>query len=145
MDYQLRPATEEDREWAYRLKRDAYIEVVERQFGPWDETWQRALFRDRWNPSISQIVRVAGEDVGIITTEVQQDALVLDEIQLANGWRGRGLGSKLIGALLDRARAHGKSVKLQVLKENVRAKALYHRLGFDVVDESETHFVMRAG
>lgn len=47
-------------------------------------------------------------------------------------WRGRGVGSGLIVTLLDWAAAHPviEKVALGVLEGNVRAQALYRRLGF---------------
>ena len=144
MDYQLRPATEEDREWAYQLKREAYFDVVERQFGSWDEALQRELFAERWNPGISHILTVDDADIGLIAIERQDDAFVLDEIQLTSDWRGRGLGTQLVKEVVESAKGVGMPVRLQVLRENERARDIYRRLGFSVVDETATHIVMRS-
>lgn len=141
--YHLRPCTDTDHAWAYALKCDAYREIVERQFGPWDEAFQRDLFDQRcWKPAISQLVIVADAPVGLIAWADRGDHVWLDEIQVVREWRGRGLGSILMRDLLGQAHTLGKSLRLQVLHANTRARALYHRLGFEVVGETATHLVL---
>jgi ribosomal protein S18 acetylase RimI-like enzyme len=41
------------------------------------------------------------------------------------------------------AKYSGKSVTLQVLKSNPKAKALYERLGFKVIEDAGYHFKMK--
>jgi ribosomal protein S18 acetylase RimI-like enzyme len=58
--------------------------------------------------------------------------------------RGSGLGSELLGALLDRARADGyAAISLSVEKDNP-AVALYERHGFERVSEDDGAYTMRA-
>jgi ribosomal protein S18 acetylase RimI-like enzyme len=142
--YQLRQCTEEDREWAYALKSEAYREVVERQFGPWDEGRQRAHFGARWNPQLSKVILLHGNAVGLIAVEERDAELRLDEIQLARAWRGRGIGTEIILDLLRKAAANGKALRLQVLRGNARARELYLRLGFAVTGETDTHHLLEA-
>jgi RimJ/RimL family protein N-acetyltransferase len=48
-------------------------------------------------------------------------------------WRGRGLGTRLIGQTLEAARASGFSrVSLTVRHDNARAIRLYHKTGFEI-------------
>jgi RimJ/RimL family protein N-acetyltransferase len=48
------------------------------------------------------------------------------------GWRGRGIGTRLISEAIEWARASGvvKRIQLEVVAENVEARELYERLGF---------------
>lgn len=58
--------------------------------------------------------------------------------------RGQGVGSALLDALADRARADGHpGLSLAVDRENAPAIALYERRGFARVRESEATLVMR--
>lgn len=139
MHYALRPCTASDYDWAYALKCDAYRDIVERQFGPWDEAFQRALFTRRWNPTRAQIVLVDGEPVGFLNVENRPADEWIDEIQVVRAWRGRGLGTALLRDLIARATADRKPLRLQVLKGNPRAHALYLRLGFTPYGETPTH------
>lgn len=57
--------------------------------------------------------------------------LLMDGICVHNDARGQGVGTLLLGAITDRARADGlHSVRLDVIDSNPRARALYERLGF---------------
>ncbi|WIM92980.1 GNAT family N-acetyltransferase [Actinoplanes oblitus] len=62
--------------------------------------------------------------------------LVLDGICVDAGQRGRGVGSALLSAAVERARHyHDQWVQLSVVDTNPRAEALYRRLGFRAVGE----------
>lgn len=138
MRYEFRHCTEEHRDWAYALKSEAYRDVVERQFGPWDEKFQRELFAARWNPKISRIILYDKREVGLLAMEERSDGLWLDEIQIARAWRGWGLGSLIIRDLIRQ-----QPLRLQVLKQNARALQFYTRLKFGMEGETQTHYLMR--
>ena len=55
-------------------------------------------------------------------------------ISVANGWRDRGIGTALMTAVIDWARAGGVVTRLELLVfvENVRAVHVYEKLGFQV-------------
>jgi ribosomal protein S18 acetylase RimI-like enzyme len=58
--------------------------------------------------------------------------------------RGSGLGSELLGALMERAREDGyAAISLSVEKDNP-AVALYERHGFERVNEDDGAYTMRA-
>ena len=139
---EFRQCVAADREWAYALKAEAYREVVERQFGPWNEAFQRELFATRWMPDKSKIILIGGQAVGLFVLRESDEELWLDELQLVREWRGRGLGSRILRDLLTRARAAHKPLRLQVLRQNHRAAALYLRLGFKVIAGTDTHLRM---
>jgi ribosomal protein S18 acetylase RimI-like enzyme len=144
MEYEFRAAEPADRDWVYNLKKDAYRGVVERQFGTWDEQWQQEHFDGRWNPSISRIVTVHGENVGLLAFEEREHFIWIDEIVLVTAWRGRGVGTKILSGLMSDARARAKPLRLQVLHDNIGAIRLYESLGFKQMESSETHHVMEA-
>lgn len=52
-----RPATEADREWARQLHHRVVRDVVERQFGSWDEDQQDRFFANDWNGGIDVVYR----------------------------------------------------------------------------------------
>lgn len=53
-------------------------------------------------------------------------------IAVSEQWRGKGIGTALIRVMIDWAKAHPhiEKIRLGVLAANVRAKALYERMGF---------------
>jgi|SRR2546428_2834346 len=72
----------------------------------------------------------------------ESDELTLVDIALLPEYRGRGIGSRLISALLAQASATGKPVLLHVLRYN-RASQLYTRLGFSMIGEDGMYFHMK--
>ena len=54
-------------------------------------------------------------------------------------WRGQGIGTQLLENLLEQGRtAHRKVAALDVAVDNLRAQALYERLGFVVIRERKS-------
>lgn len=71
-----------------------------------------------------------------------EDYHVID-IGLLPDWRGKGLGSALLGGLQRQAAREGAGVALSVLHDNHGARALYQRLGFWAVAETPRDIAMR--
>lgn len=68
----------------------------------------------------------------LLDAPVEAHEVVLDGLFVAAGARGRGIGTALVGAVVAEARARGAAeVRLEVVAGNVRAQALYARLGFE--------------
>lgn len=66
-----------------------------------------------------------------LSREVDNDRFLFDGICVERGQRGQGLGSALIAAAADLAAARGyRELRLDVIDTNLRARALYERLGF---------------
>jgi ribosomal protein S18 acetylase RimI-like enzyme len=86
---------------------------------------------------------VEGERAGVLAVEEKRGELFLANVEIAPGWRGKGLGTAILRSVLDRARAGGLAVTLQGLKVNRRAASLYKREGFEFVGETATHRLMR--
>lgn len=70
--------------------------------------------------------------------EVDNDRFLIDGICVAKAHRGKGVGSQLLAALYQEAveRGYG-AVRLDVVQENFRARALYERQGFRAVRTEE--------
>jgi hypothetical protein len=80
-----------------------------------------------------EIVEHAQEPIGRIVIAATADAIRLVDIALLPGWRGRGIGTGLIGDVLAAA---DRPVRL-VVRHGSRARALYDRLGFEMVTTDE--------
>jgi ribosomal protein S18 acetylase RimI-like enzyme len=139
--YSLRPCTGDDGEFARRVHREAYFDVVTRQFGEWDDERQRGFFEAKWDPPGYRAIVVDGADVGVVRSRREADHYFLDEIQLLPMAQGSGVGSAIIRDLQEQAQHAGLPLRLQVLKQN-RARRLYERLGFYVTGETAHHFQM---
>lgn len=63
---------------------------------------------------------------------------LLDEIYLEKEFRNNGVGTDIIRKIIE----NNKSVYLWVYKENSKAVSLYKRLGFKIIDETESRYYM---
>jgi ribosomal protein S18 acetylase RimI-like enzyme len=69
-----------------------------------------------------------------LVREVDNDRFLIDGLCVAQAARGRGVGTALIEALAVRSASLGyRELRLDVIDTNVRARALYERLGFRAV------------
>ncbi|HWR35972.1 MAG TPA: GNAT family N-acetyltransferase [Clostridia bacterium] len=65
----------------------------------------------------------------------------IENIVVADAVRGRGLGTKLLGAFLDRVRDEGASeVSLEVRESNVSARKLYAKWNFVEVGHRKSYY-----
>ncbi|MFM1758386.1 MAG: hypothetical protein RL193_963 [Actinomycetota bacterium] len=66
------------------------------------------------------------------------EQLLMDGVAVSAEVRGQGIGSKLFNELITYARSQGfKSVRLDVIDENPRAKDLYAAIGFAPVEHKK--------
>jgi ribosomal protein S18 acetylase RimI-like enzyme len=137
--WQLRPATEGDREFLFRLHCATMRESVEALWG-WDEELQRRIFDERFAGERFQVIEVDGKDAGVLDVEEGVDEVFLRLIELLPENQGQGIGSSIIRSL----QARGKPVTLRVLTTNPCAAALYRRLGFRVVKRTPERLFMRS-
>ncbi|HLT21555.1 MAG TPA: GNAT family N-acetyltransferase [Thermomicrobiales bacterium] len=80
------------------------------------------------------VIELDGAPIGRIYTAEWDEDLRLIEITLLPEYRNRGIGTRLIRDVMERARALGKPVRLHVENFNP-ARHLYERLGFTVLEE----------
>src|SRR6187551_2786757 len=99
-------------------------DVIARTWG-WDESWQRAHFDARFDPSRVMVVTAAGRDAGMLWLEMRPAEIYVAELQIAPEMQGRGLGSAVLGGVITAAAARGTCVTLQVLEGNEGARRLY--------------------
>jgi ribosomal protein S18 acetylase RimI-like enzyme len=104
---------------------------------------RRAMFRDGV-PNVGQFLfnvregdrTVGGAWIGVAPTG-EPGAYYLYEIEIHELQRGRGLGRATMVALNEWARAQGATkISLNVFGPNLRARALYDSLGYEVVATS---------
>ena|SRR5688572_25241060 len=138
----LRPATNQDSEFVFQIKKAALGEYIAQTWG-WDETFQREFHAKDYEPDTTQIIVYNGQDVGWLLVSESDSEIHLQEIYIQPEHQNLGIGSHLIRLLLVDAERTAKPVKLQVLKVNPKARRLYERLGFQFIGETDRHYLMQ--
>lgn len=142
MDVGLRAYNSRDLDFVRRLYFENMRWAIERVFG-WEQSREEASFAEWFKPDEVSVITSDGVDVGWIQERSNQDSIYLGSIYVAPSMQRKGIGSRVIGNLLDKARRQSKTVTLAVMKINP-ALALYERLGFQIVHKDEHKFYMQA-
>lgn len=98
-------------------------------------------------PSADDRIVVAGgapteTPIGRLEVDRTGEATLVVDLALAPSWRGQGIGTRLLQALIDEATASGRGIELHV-EEGNPAERLYRRLGFVQVGERPPYRRMR--
>ena len=104
--------------------------------------WNATLFRDNFQSDRYTILYTKTEIIGFLSLQPYEDSLYLGEIQIANSYQNRGIGTKVLKTIIDLSENKYKEIYLKVLQGNP-AITLYQKLGFTVFAESKTHYKMK--
>jgi [ribosomal protein S18]-alanine N-acetyltransferase len=107
---------------------------------PWSEATFRGLLR-RTDADLF-IAEHVGEIAGYAAFWAVLDQGELGNVSVAPGWRRRGIGQKLVNAVLARAGERGvREVFLEVRVSNVGAQKLYQQYGFAEVGRRRNYYL----
>lgn len=129
----------------YRFSRDRELAAL---------NWPEALLRDfcrsqfeaqhqdyihRYPTACFLVLELRREPVGRLYIDLSGPVIHLIDIALLPSARGRGIGTRILTAMQERAKADGKPVSLHVQHGNRAAADLYRRLGFRLTAPGATH------
>jgi GNAT superfamily N-acetyltransferase len=133
---EIRPATSDaDWEVLFRLHREDHEEEVTKGFhAAWDESVTRQLVASKRvkAPAVQYyIARVDGEDCAFFSGWPGENGVgQVEDLFTTEKFRGRGIGTALIAACVDDARARGAGPVLIGARPNDTPKHMYAALGF---------------
>lgn len=129
-EFRLRPLSRDDLQAVLALERDLFP----------DDAWTPEMFREEFRQPPGTRLYLAAEDgfgqlIGYAGMLFSPDSTA-DVLTIAvrpERW-GQGVGSALLGTLIDAAaRRGGSSVLLEVREDNPRARTLYRNRGFEEI------------
>ncbi|MEO5929011.1 MAG: GNAT family N-acetyltransferase [Candidatus Kapaibacterium sp.] len=139
MKITLRPAVANDLEFLDQIHTLSMRPHVEKIY-----TWDPGFFRRTVDLSRVQVIVVDDIDAGMLSVSEENGILHLRQISIAPDYVHQGIGTQVVGMVIDAAARGNMPLQLRVLRMNP-AKRLYERLGFRTIDETETHYIMRRG
>jgi [ribosomal protein S18]-alanine N-acetyltransferase len=97
----------------------------------WTAAQYEALFHASDPGRLALVMREESELQGFVIARVVAEEWEIENIAIAGSARRRGLGTRLLGELLDLAQAQGAgAVFLEVRESNRAARALYEKWAF---------------
>ena len=102
---------------------------------------QHAYYREHYPDAELQIILAADRPAGRLYVNHGAEEIRLVDLALLPAYRGQGIGSSLLDALLAEGQRAGKSVTIHVEKLN-RALRLYERLGFERIADRGVYWFL---
>lgn len=134
--------TDEDYEFVYEVKKNAYKKYVEECWGSWDEEAQRGFF-DKFINSVKNnayIIMAGDNKIGFYNGEVLSNGnYEVGNICIIPEYQGKGIGTKILKEKLEENK--DRDIEIQYFKQNPVGK-LYDKLGFIPNGETEFHYQM---
>lgn len=137
----LRAARPDDYAFARKLYTESTDPLLQ-ALGTWDAAAVAKRFENAYWNRPSQVICMHGNDIGWLQVSQNGTGIHLHQVHLTEKYRNSGIGSRLIRAVMAVAEGLGQPITLNVIRGNP-AVALYHRLGFRVVEEDQELLRMR--
>lgn len=103
---------------------------------------QRHHYRSMLRACTFEVIEQDGIPAGRLYLEEHDSQIHVVDIVLAAAWRGQGVGTAILRALIDHAAKRGRGVGIFVEKFNP-ALRLYRRLGFVEIDDTGVYLEMK--
>ncbi len=142
MDYQLRPTTEDDRQFALELE-SVSTTGYSGQLRVLNESSERQALGSDLRIGEDELIIVDGQPAGVIGIADGDKAIWLRFIKLLPEYQVESLETDLIEYTLKVGKLLKKPVKMTILKINP-ARHLYERLGFEVTGAVGLEFELTA-
>ena len=138
--YKLVKASKKDIPRLIKYKKDIIYmyskDLVEDERNKIDEyviTSANEMFEDYYNIIIDDKI------IGSILLKDMPQGKLIDEIYIEKEFRNNGIGTDIIRKMLE----NNRNIYLWIYKENKKAISLYNRLGFIIVDETDSRYYMK--
>ena len=102
---------------------------------------QSAHYAEHYADASIDVILVDGEQAGRLIVARRERAILIVDIALLPEHRSRGVGTRLLGSLVDEAEASGRKLSIYVEMNNP-ARRLYERLRFRPVGEEGVYLRM---
>ena len=140
----LRPATETDVAFAYRVRETTMRDYVVATWGAWNADEAREQIAHDIRTSRSSIVELNDEPVGLLRVDELPTHVHLDQLFILPEHQRKGVGHQILVQILERARTVGLPLRLWVLRVNPATK-FYERLGFKVIEQTAASLHLEHG
>jgi len=134
--------TDEEYNFVYNVKKNAYKKYVERYYGEWNEEEQLKYFNNFISLVKNNAYIIVCEDkkIGFYNGKLLDNGnYEIGNICIIPEYQGKGIGTKILKDILEKYKEY--NIEIQYFKSNLAGK-LYKRLGFIQNGESKFHYKM---
>ncbi len=139
--YSFQEAMENDEVVIFDLYGCVMKEYITEIWG-WDQEWQVNDFKKHFNPVNITVVKDENRTIGYSQVQDQGNQLYIRMLLLLSNYQHKGIGTRLLKAVIEKAKVQSKSIALQVFKINEKAKRFYEHHGFQVQGETPSSLNM---
>lgn len=137
--YTIIPASEQDFPFAHDLTEKNMRSYVNKYWGG----WSRTIFQEYYQNGENFIIIHEQTKIGYIRIRAEPPVLYLDDMQIDETFRNRGIGTWALGQIESMAlERQCNSIRLRVFHDNP-ARRFYQRCGFRVCKTLEHAVIMQ--
>jgi ribosomal protein S18 acetylase RimI-like enzyme len=140
--FQVRSVRTEDFQFVWSLYRDLMKPLTVELLGRWNEIGQKQVVELAFTQPGTFIIAKGELNIGWMQVVETPNTIYLGQLYVTPSSQNRGIGTAILRELTDKARREGKTLTLDVMKNN-RSRALYERLGFRGIGQSEYKLKMQ--
>ena len=141
LEFSFRRVAPQDFAFCWSTYREA-MKPLTVELMQWDDASQRRAIEEALGDEGASILVAGDADAGWLHVTETRRNIHLGHLYLAPQQRSRGLGTKFLRWMGERAKRKDKNFTLEVLKNN-RARGLYERLGFRIIETSPLKYTMQ--
>jgi len=148
---QFRPARVDDQDFLYKVYASTRSDIEVMCLGSNEKSQllqmqfaaQTHAYKASFPDASYLIIMLSNVPVGRLYVNRPGEEIFIIDIALLPEYRGQGIGSRLMTGIFDEASRTNLPVLLTVAIDNTAAFDWYETLGFEKVEDQQTHFRMR--
>ncbi|MEG0502057.1 MAG: GNAT family N-acetyltransferase [Cellulosilyticaceae bacterium] len=139
--YELREVTHQDYNFIYHVKTTTLKPHIELVWG-WDEAVQTKYLEESFGLETQLIITYEDKEIGVLELNELAQRIDVVELEILPEYQRKGIGTQILQDIIDEYTEKGTHVGIGCFKINRDAKRLYERLGFSLIKETNTHYVL---
>lgn len=136
----LRMATEYDIDFMLYVQEKINKGYVEKHLGTWDLNFQKIFLEKSMQREKYNIICLDEEKIGIFSWNENVENVYLHELLILPKFQKNKIGNMLLEMLIKRSEYFEKTLIAYVFKSNSKAMEFYKKRGFEVEEETRSHY-----
>ena len=141
--YKLRPVTNVDLDFIYKVMETCFSKYVTEMFGAWDPLVQREIIKTKFLDANSKIIQKNNIDIGLLIVSCSEHEIEINQFAILPQYRYIGLSARIVEDIKEEAVKKGIPISLRVLALNINAIKFWQAAGFKKINETDTHIYMK--